>query len=585
MSVRPESERRHRLVVIAIVCLTALCTLMGLIGLAQWAGKAAERELRANAHETSAVQAQALNGLMEKFRLLPNLMGRYPIVTDAFSRPDPSSVSLAEQTIKQIVALSGALDILLLSPEGTVIASGHPVAYRPFPIDSPLLQAARQGRLGRELRSLAGSRYTYAFANGVRGADNKLIGIVVVLVNTATLERAWSLASNPVLVVDKKGTVLFSNRQEWRQQAHFDISKQQAAGAHYWLGGIDRPYMDVARYLPRLGWRLHVLADTAPIGRARIIAGGGAILFGVVIGWGLISLANRQFASRQKQERDRALALHLEQMVLARTRELTRSNEALAHEVDERRTAENSLRQMQAELVQTGKLAALGQMSAALSHEYNQPLAATKSYADNALAYLERNRIDNARENIHLISEMTDRMAQISKHLRNFARKPRTEIRSVSLNLVIDDAISVLSARIRSENARIDLGSGLPELWVRGGHVRLQQVMINLISNGLDAMAKQESPEIAVRVTADEHLVTVSVRDFGKGIDENHLDEIFDPFFTTKPPGNGLGLGLSISYNIVKDFGGRLTATNHLEGGAVFTLELTRAEPISRAVG
>ncbi|MGP1359045.1 sensor histidine kinase, partial [Roseicyclus sp.] len=235
------------------------------------------------------------------------------------------------------------------------------------------------------------------------------------------------------------------------------------------------------------------------------------------------------------------------------------------------------LRRTQAELVQAGKLAALGQMSAALSHEFNQPLAAVKSYADNAGTFLERGRIDEARENVGRISAMADRMASISRHLRNFARRPLDRTGPVPLGAVIGDALELMQARIARDGAEVVRQGPEPEVWVTGGRVRLQQVVVNLLSNALDAMADSAEKRIDITLREDGETCAIEVRDRGPGLSEEALAQAFDPFFTTKAPGHGLGLGLSISYNIVRDFDGRLSAANHPGGGAVFTVTLRRA--------
>ena len=134
--------------------------------------------------------------------------------------------------------------------------------------------------------------------------------------------------------------------------------------------------------------------------------------------------------------------------------------------------------------------------------------------------------------------------------------------------------------KARSAKTKLDLPKS--ELWVRGGQVRLQQVLVNLISNALDATSENKKPPtIFLSVAAAENNVLIKVRDNGPGLPEDVIEQMFDPFFTTKGTSKGLGLGLSISYNIIKDFGGELSASNHADGGAEFTITLDAAEPIA----
>jgi two-component system C4-dicarboxylate transport sensor histidine kinase DctB len=218
-------------------------------------------------------------------------------------------------------------------------------------------------------------------------------------------------------------------------------------------------------------------------------------------------------------------------------------------------------------------------MSAALSHEFNQPLAAVKAYAENAATFLDRGRADEARANIGLISSMADRMASISKHLRNFARRPQDKTGPVPIRAVIEDALEVMRPRLDSATARLNLVLPDEDIWVIGGRVRLQQVIVNLIGNALDAMEALHRPEMHLTLSVADGLCRLALRDTGPGLSEDALAQAFDPFFTTKAPGKGLGLGLSISYNIVRDFNGRLMVANHPEGGAVFTVELDVTTP------
>jgi two-component system C4-dicarboxylate transport sensor histidine kinase DctB len=257
-----------------------------------------------------------------------------------------------------------------------------------------------------------------------------------------------------------------------------------------------------------------------------------------------------------------AAQAELEQQVAERTIDLTRAND--------------ELQQMQADLVQAGKLAALGRMSAALSHEINQPLAAARNFADSATLLIDRGETGRARENITQILSLIDRMATIARHLRNVARKPNAPLKVFGLAPIVAEAIQMAEARLRSSGVgvRVDLPSDLP--LIRGGPVRLQQVIVNLLANAADAMDGQRGT-IEVTARAEDDAVILAVRDHGPGVADAIKDRIFDPFFTTKTVGSGLGLGLSISYNIMKDFGGDLRVSNHPAGGAVFSVVLPAA--------
>lgn len=568
--------RRHKFVLVLIL-VTSLAAAVG-VGLvaANLAGAAKRAELRAAASEIVAVQVQALDGMMEKFRLLPNLVSRYAGVSAALENP----VLAPElgQLLQQVTALSGALDVALLDRTGNMLIGARDLFAGNHDANLALASVVAQGRLARDIRPFGdwGPAYVrgraYVFAHGLRDAEGQLTGIVAVMFDLGALEQVWSLSTNPVYVADAAGTIVLSNQSEWRMQREDTLQTSPFASGE----------IDVARDLPQLGWTLHVLADSAPIAETRTQAGLAVGVLALAIAAALIALANRQLAHHQRQRRDRAIALRLERLVRDRTSDLTRTNQALAEEVTHHKQTGAALRQTQTELIQTGKLAALGQMSTALSHEYSQPLAAAKSYADNAIQLLDRGRTGEVRENLNLISQLADRMAAISRHLRNFARKPNVAFGSVPVASVIDDALAVLSARLHEVGAEVAVLGDRDHLWVRAGQVRLQQVIVNLVANALDASNAHPIPKVEISVETVADRVLISVRDYGPGLPDEVKEQIFDPFFTTKGPGEGLGLGLSISFNIVKDFGGRLTAEN-ADPGARFTVTLERGDATAKA--
>jgi two-component system C4-dicarboxylate transport sensor histidine kinase DctB len=266
--------------------------------------------------------------------------------------------------------------------------------------------------------------------------------------------------------------------------------------------------------------------------------------------------------------------VELERRVAERTADLERVNTQIEAEIAERRLTEQRLRQTQADLIQAGKLAGLGQMSAALSHELNQPLTAAKTYAETTAVLIGLGRIEEASDNVRRISALIDRMASIGRHLRNFARKPNEKLGPVSVEDVMRDTLEIVDARLKAADAslQVDLSPDLPK--VKAGAVRLQQVLVNIITNAADAVEGLEDRRITVSAVRRKRKITVSIRDRGPGVPAAIRDRIFDPFFTTKGVGKGLGLGLSISYNIIKDFGGSLGITDHPQGGAVFSIEL-----------
>jgi two-component system C4-dicarboxylate transport sensor histidine kinase DctB len=283
---------------------------------------------------------------------------------------------------------------------------------------------------------------------------------------------------------------------------------------------------------------------------------------------------------------EKAAATQLKTQVEERTRDLSESNASLQTEIDEHRHTEARLRTTQNELVQAGKLAALGQMSAALAHEINQPLAAIRTFMASAKVFARRGDLAQVVSNLDLITDLAERMARITGHLKTFARKSEPgHPERVQVDRAIDGTLFLLESQIKAAGVVVDK-TVEPDLWVLGHAVQLEQVILNLVRNALDAVGDQEHGRITITAQASESQtsesqtlashVQIKVADNGPGIPANQLDQIFDPFFTTKALGKGLGLGLSISYGIVQDFGGQIHARNLPGGGAELTVELPR---------
>ncbi|WP_432696937.1 ATP-binding protein [Marinobacterium sp. YM272] len=273
---------------------------------------------------------------------------------------------------------------------------------------------------------------------------------------------------------------------------------------------------------------------------------------------------------RKEQERQlKAAQEALETRVQERTVDLSRANAKLREEMELHSQTQN-------ELIQTAKLAVIGQMSAGINHELNQPLTAIRNYADNARAFLARDRLETVDANLQEISGLTERMSRIIHPLKEFARKSSHSSELVCLQAVRDGAMSLMYGRFEKAGAVCHWPQRLSEYYVLGDILRLEQVLVNLLANALQAMEQSEVKRIDVAVETREKRLLLSVRDYGPGIAEADLSRVFEPFFTTKKSGQGLGLGLSISYRIVETLGGRLTVANHSEGGAVFTIDLPR---------
>ncbi|WP_127520509.1 ATP-binding protein [Mesorhizobium sp. Z1-4] len=547
------------------------------------AERSAEAELRRNAEFTLGLQVETILSHLDKYRHVPALTARrqdvLAMLADGLSAADADELRVIASNVR---TLSGATDSAFAAPDGMSMTSATGYLTPDLIADTELVRAALQGRLGRASLSAADTQHTYAFSTGVRlGRDVR--AIIIVAAPLDSIEQTWALSPNPIVAFDSRGQLVAGNRMARGRASAIREAVFTGAGAS--AGTITLPdtgssrFIPFRRYIPHMDWTLFVLVPDRAIvdaGRyAATVAGLGAALATLI---GVIIVLSLQ-ESRRRHRLERLTALRLERQVRQRTGELSRSNARLAVEVEERKLTETALRKAQTELVQSTKLAAIGQMSAALAHEYNQPLAAIRSYADNAQLFLARKKTAQVSDNLSRIGAMVDRMATLSKTLKSFARKPRIDLADVQLEQVLQDSLLLIQPKAKAAGMKIVCRPDRPGRLVRAGPVRLAQVFVNLISNAIDSNTLSGADEITIDWQADDTTTTIRVCDRGPGISADDVHSIFDPFFTTKEVGEGLGLGLSIAYNIVQDFGGKLSAGGREGGGATFTVVLRTAAP------
>ncbi|HCF2931200.1 two-component system sensor histidine kinase DctB [Pseudomonas aeruginosa] len=536
-----------------------------------------------------------LLGTLRRYEELPQILGGLPVLRQALQQPgDPLLQKIANEALADIRRRTGADVIYLLQPDGTTqVASNWAQAdsfvHRNFAF-RPYYREAMQGRLARFFGlGTTSIKRGYYFASAVK-EGSRIIGVLVVKVDLEHIERLWGNSPEQLLVIDNYGVVILSSREDWRFHASRPLSAAERDEIH---ANIPYPVQDPkplrlqqsawlsqSRTLPETGWTVSIYAPRTLIERPvrSVLLIGGATLLALLLLLTLLTLSRRHYLDRIALEAE--AKRQLEERVLERTRELENANAQLQQEVHEREQAQRELMRAQDEVVQAGKLTALGTMSASISHELNQPLAAIRSYADNARVLLDHQRTEDARGNLEQISDLTTRMASIIAHLKAYARGARRAPENVQLQPAIEDALSMVASRRRAMN--VELLRDVPDapLWVQAGETRLRQILGNLLTNALDALAEKAPPRrLWVIASQDQHGVTLTLRDNGPGFSEDALAHAHEPFFTTKTTAKGLGLGLAICDNLLRALGGRLEMGNHLEGGAVVCLHLLPGVP------
>ncbi|MCX7560010.1 ATP-binding protein [Sulfitobacter sp. F26204] len=547
-------------------------------------------QLAARGQADLTLASDRLVGQLQRYRDLAVLMADHPMIAVAVQEGGSAAT---RDLLLEVADKSAALDVLVLSAEGRIAASAS----------GRNLSALRDGRhVKRALRGALGwghgpayplTQRAFFHAAPVFGRNGKVQGAVVVITDLNGIDYNWRGTNPAAFFTDAQGEVYIANRTEllfWKRPAHTPglipphgdapAFEARRVGPHeIWQLGWG-PYLPgealhLTQALPMIGMTGEVLLDVTQT-RALAFAQAAAVA-GLCMAFGsLLFLAS---------ERRRTLAaanVQLEARVAKRTVALRETNAKLVAEANEREEAQVALRQAQEDLMQAGKLSALGQMSAGISHELNQPLMAIRSFAENAVQFLARDNHQRAAENLTRISELAQRMARIIQNLRAFARQEDIAQDRVDLAAVLLSAMEMTEGHRKAAKVALVFDPVETGVWVRGGEVRLGQVFVNLITNAVDAMADRAERRLEVRVHADDS-VQVEFRDTGPGIEMP--DKVFDPFYSTKTVDqtSGMGLGLSISYGIVQSFGGQIKGSNLQQGGAVFTVTLERATPKEQA--
>lgn len=568
MSVVDPIVRNFRLQIAALLVVVSVGTLAILYFGVPWTEARERQRLNAEIDEVLALQKETINGIFDKFRLLTGVVARQPNVAILFRMENPNvAKDIADELVVQYAGLSGAANVQFARPDGTVLAQANETGFAPQIIDEKLIRAGAEGRLGRATLLTSDGESAYGFSHGVSW-NGRIIGIVVVYVNLQQLGDAWGLLNEPIFVTNPNGQKIVANQLAGILPAEVLKSYgEKAQIIQVGEGANQISFVGRGEYLPLLDWHLNVLEDDRPVAVAREQTILIIMLSAIIVAGMIFVLLQRRHIAVVRLAEEQATARELEERVRKRTDELRK-------EYEERIAAEAALRQAQNELMQSAKLASIGQMSAALSHEYNQPIAAIRAYADNAQAFLDKDRQDAARDNLTRISSMTERMAKLSKTLKSFARKPGTSMRDVSVPSLVKESITLVEPHARDKKVDIELGDIPADLTVRGGSLRLSQVLVNLLSNGVDAAENSAKKQVRLTVSHDPESVIFTVEDSGDGITEKDKESIFDPFVTQKDVGEGLGLGLSIAYNIVHDFGGEIEIGASQLGGAAFYVKL-----------
>ncbi len=512
---------------------------------------------------------------LQRNSVVPLLLARDPALIGALDGNDFSTTSARLMAAQKEI---GAASIRLLDATGRVVGStdryqiGMGSGTAPF-----FVEALRSRDTVFTVSEQASGAFEFAYSRAVL-ADGKTLGVIVVGADLTRLERSWASISDAVAVTDSEGNIILATEPRWRgltmaealsvrsapsaiQRAFQVTADWTSTPADAYVQG--RAVMRAEARVPFRGWRMISFTAYSSV-RERV----NAILALEIMGFAILLAGTFWLLSRRARRQSVAY--------MRESADLRALNARLTREIAERERVQKELRVAEQTVQQSSKLAALGEMSAGVSHELNQPLAAMKTYLAGARLLLQRSRPEEALSSFQRIDDLIDRMGAITRQLKSYARKGGEAVEPVDLRAAVSSALTMMEPQLRARPIRIARNVPREKVMVLADRIRLEQVLINLMRNAIDALRDTRDARIEITVEAGAH-AHVSVRDNGPGISD--LEKLFEPFWTTKKPGEGTGLGLAISSTIVADFGGRLTAHNETDGGAVFEVELPLYRP------
>lgn len=531
-----------------------------------------------------------------KYAVAAVTLAKNPFIIEAVQSRDAQALEKAQNAIQFMQLLHSATDVKILAGDDlNIISSANQHSIGVSMKDRPYVQAALSGRLGRGNLYVGQRQRSYAIAAPIFSSSSAVIGVVLISASLNDLLNAWALSSSPVVAQADDDRIFLSNRLEWlgfwfeqstdsqptssnvntvlieKEIEPGQVIVSQLASEKY------RRFIKVTRDVPLLEWKLHQFVSYRKvIKQANLVTAITALLYGLlVLLWQLVRMSTARTARELEQQQE--FARTLEERVARRTDELKLLNEDLESQVQERRNAEQDLRRAQRGLVQTTKMASIGQMSAALAHEYNQPISAIRFYADNSKSLFEQNDGEALRDNLDRIVSLTERMSGLTNSLRNFSYQPQVTSEPVKFMTAFDEAIMLIRPKISSEDVEVitdpDQRADCNEVVINCGQTRVVQVITNLISNAIDAMSEINPKELTLQWRLLDDVLDFRVKDLGAGIEESDRAQVFDAFYTTKSMGKGLGLGLFVVKSIIEGFNGELTIEDEPGYGGVFSVK------------
>lgn len=534
---------------------------------------------KTDAIRRATLYAGAIQSSMQRHAVVPLLLSRDPILRIAL-RSD--QYEAAEERLAGFREEIGAGSIFLLDPVGRIVAASDERPREEYDSDKAYFTRAMSAT-GTEFSMITDGAGIHSFHYARRIiVEEETLGVVVVTVDLSAHEEGWRRSGTRIAVTDSEGEMLLASDPAWHNNRLEDLLQPESEAslvrgllrsARSTIGEAPYTYLGETPFLRAevpvgfRNWRLTFFSTLEDV-RARVngVLATIVMVLALLLALGVYILQRRTRAESRRFQRESA-----EQRAM---------NRRLSDEIAARRRLEKNLKEAEQSLEQASKLAALGQMSAAVSHELNQPLAAMKTYLAGARLLLQRKRPEEAVASIQRIDDLINRMGGITRQLKSYAQKGDLELELIDLRTSVRAALSLMAPQLAKTPIAITTTLPSERVLVRADPIRIEQILVNLLRNAVDAVQNQPDRQVKILLVEGETIL-LSVQDNGPGLREP--DNLFEPFYTTKKPGEGLGLGLAISAGFAAEIGGRLVARNSEEGGAVFELVLPRDASQARA--
>ncbi|UYN99062.1 MAG: sensor histidine kinase [Devosia sp.] len=567
------------------------------------------REAEIQAQRRLALFDRTIEAIIERFHYLPVAISQAPETRAALDRPDDrATIEAANGFLSKLNETAGANEIFLMEDNGSVVAAsnwwtltslvGTNYSFRPYFAD-----AMARGRAEYYAFGMSTSVPGLFLSQRVDGPDGPL-GVAVTKINLGEIEATWWRSGELIAIVDVNDVVILSTRPDWRYRPLQTILRTRlesiSSQQRYGDNGVENSGIITDRWfsrgaefallsgsdpetegcfvleelrLPKHGWMLLSFSPLAPLyGSALTLASAAALACAALLLIVVLFEQRRRLVAQRLADHDR-----LELRVAERTEDLHTMNEQLRGEIAERIRAETAEREAQAHLAQAARLASLGQALAGVAHEVSQPVAALTTHLASARILAAQDKDARISPVLDTMGKVVDRLSALTSHLKTFARKQSAAPMTTEIGAAIANALDLADHNLRQRGVDVEYRRHRT-IWVSGNPVHIEQVLINLFTNAADAMADKPLRVLSIGVKASGDTAVVTVSDTGTGIAPEALPSIFDPFYSTKGPGEGLGLGLSISYGLVRDMGGQISAMSPPGHGATFTLTLPLAQ-------